>query len=186
MRYLLAALCALVLVSYDMPKGWIRGGSRSDDYDMGTAEGEGRNKQNAATIKSLRPQIDGFGAMMQEFHPADYLGHRVRLTGYLKTKNVENWCGMFMKVDGVDRTRALAFDNMSNRAISGTHDWLKCEIVLDVPKEASIITFGALLSGPGQVWFDGMSFEIVSTDVPVTGPKESKKNPGPTNLNFEN
>jgi len=39
-----------------------------------------------------------------------------------------------MRID--KETTQLAFDNMENRAIKGTTDWLKYDVVLDIPKDA--------------------------------------------------
>ena len=107
---------------------------------------------------------------MKGMDPDDYLGHRVRMSAYIKTEDVEGWAGMWMRVDGESPpTIALSFDNMQNRPITGTTDWEAYEIVLDVPKEAENIAFGVLLSETGRVWVDDVVFEIVDNQVPVTG-----------------
>ena len=66
-------------------------------------------------------------------------GKRVRMIGYAKSEGVElytrefGWAGLWMRVDGPQLYRPLAFDNMVNRPIHGSADWQKYEIVLDVP-----------------------------------------------------
>jgi hypothetical protein len=65
---------------------------------------------------------------------------------------------------------------MEERAIKGTTDWKKYEIVLDVPLNASNIGFGALLSETGQIWLEKLNFEIVDTTVPTTGKKRDEPN----------
>ncbi len=57
-------------------------------------------------------------------------------------------------MDGNRRT--LGFDNMLNRAVTGTTDWKQFEVVLDVPTEAVNIVIGAFLSGKGQMWADDL------------------------------
>ena len=49
-----------------------------------------------------------------QFVKADaYRGKRVRVAGYLKTRDVADWCGLWLRVDGPDRM--LGFDNMQSR-----------------------------------------------------------------------
>jgi hypothetical protein len=42
------------------------------------------------------------------------------------------------------------------------------EVVLDVAPEATSIALGALLTGPGEVWLDDVSLEVVPATVPTT------------------
>jgi hypothetical protein len=118
-----------------------------------------------------------------------YLNKRVRMTGYVKSENVTTWAGLWLRVDEPGSQQPLSFDNMSDRPIKGTTDWTKYEIVLDVPSNASLIAYGALLGGTGQIWFDRITIEVVSDSVPVTGSANRKKSATlnePTNLDFEN
>ena len=71
---------------------------------------------------------------------------------------------------------------MSDRPVTGTTDWKKYEIVLDVPVNASKLAYGAVLAGTGQIWFDNINFEMVDSTIATTGRKENKE---PVNLNFE-
>lgn len=179
---------ALTLVSFDIPSGWGKAGSKRDSYDMGIEINAGKGGGNAATIKSIHKKIRGFGTLMQTIKVGTYAGKRLKLTGYLKTANVNSWAGMWMRVDGVGSSQVFSFDNMGDRPLKGTTDWKKCEIVLDVPTAAEDIAFGVLLNGTGQVWLDDFSFEVVSKEVPITGNNKpwTEPNDTPTNLNFDN
>ena len=181
-------IAALILLcSYDVPTGWFSAGSKPKSYEMGTDKGAGQNGLNAATIKSIDKQITGFGTLMQQSMPGLYLGKRVRMTGFVKSTNVTGWAGLWLRVDQAGSTQSLSFDNMHDRAIKGTTVWTKYEIVLDVPSNASMLAYGALLDGTGQIWFDNIQFEVVDNTVPVTGSssKASSIVDGPTNLDFE-
>lgn len=126
----------------------------------------------------------------------------------MKSKNVSGWAGFWLRVDYADSTQqtdsvevtTLAFDNMVDRSVKGTKDWNKYEIILDVPLNATTISFGALLSGTGQIWVDNFSFEIADNSMVVTKPplenltrfnieKRSYNSatiaPQPANLTFE-
>lgn len=183
-------ICSLILVSvflfsYDLPQNWYKAGSMPDKYEMGIDKGSGRNGNNAAIIKSTEKKIRGFGTLMQNSMPGKYLGKRVKMTGYVKSEDVNGWAGLWFRVDGKETGKSLAFDNMYNRNISGTTDWKQYEIVLDVPAEATRLAYGALLSGTGTIWFDDIKFEIVNDKVPATG-KEVNIPEEPTNLGFDN
>jgi hypothetical protein len=181
---------SLIILSFDLPKGWFKAGSDPNKYEMGLDKGAGQDGKNAATIKSIEKNIKGFGTLMQDCSPAKFAGKRVRMTGFLKSKDVEGWTGFWLRVDEASSDRPLSFDNMYERSVKGTTDWKKYEIVLDVPANASNIAYGVLLNGTGQVWFDSMNFEIVDNSVPVTGKsaEQMKKHSvpdAPENLNFE-
>lgn len=176
---------SLLTSAYDLPKGWFKAGSAPDKYEMGIDRGKGRNGGSCATIKSGKNKISGFGTLMQTSLPDKYLGKRVRMTGYMKSEDVNKWAGFWLRVDQAGSSRSIAFDNMSERPVKGTTDWKKYEIVLDVSIKASNIAFGALIGGTGQIWFDEMEFEIVDQLVPVTGTGVIHSTEKPSNLNFE-
>jgi len=114
-------------------------------------------------------ECKSFGTMVQCIDPADYAGKRMRFSAYVKTRDVKDWAGLWMRVDGARGCgTALAFDNMNARPIKGSKDWARYEVVLDVAKDAKNICLGLLLQGPGKVWLSGVSFEPVGTEVPLT------------------
>jgi hypothetical protein len=82
-----------------------------------------------------------------------------------------------MRIDSGAQMRE--FDNMQNRPIKSTTDWRQYSVVLDVPNDATGIFFGILLDQSGEVWLNGVKFETVGADVPVTGIPQ-----GPANLDF--
>ncbi|MEO6130330.1 MAG: hypothetical protein ABIQ02_00675 [Saprospiraceae bacterium] len=178
---------AILFFSFTVPTGWFQAGSDPEKYDMGTDKGAGPDGKNAATIKSIAETIKGFGTLMQNCSPDHYTGKRIRMSGYMKSNKVQDWAGFWLRIDSKNGTGALGFDNMQNRAVKGTTDWLKYEIVLDVPEDAYNIGYGALLSGTGQIWFDDMKIEIVDHSVSTTnlGDTYTKAPVSPVNLSFE-
>jgi hypothetical protein len=127
----------------------------------------------------------GYGTMFQCIDPPSYAGKRVRFSGYVKTREVKDWAGLWMRVEGPEGLcPTLAFDNMSARPIKGSKDWARYDVVLDIAKEAKGICFGILLQGQGKVWLSGVSFEAVSTAVPTTAPG-GRCEDKPANLNFD-
>lgn len=150
--------------------GWFKTGSMPDAYEINKSVTE-YNGKPAYYLRSTEQVDKGFGTISKGFVPADYLGKRVKLTGYLKTKDVMNHAAMWMRVDGSDPNNSLAFDNMYKRNLKGTIDWQKYEIVLDISDKAEWIVYGALLNGTGQIWISDLTFEVVGNDVPTTDVK---------------
>lgn len=171
----------------EVPEGWVVAGTAPKDYQVSVLP-EKREGNNVVLLESVaNPDPSKFGTLSQYCSADQYLGKRVRMTGYLKSENVKNWAGMWFRVDdSKQKDVAMSFDNMSDRPIKNTTDWKKYEIVLDVPQQAGAMAFGVLLEGSGKVWISGISFEVVDQSVPTTNMvKERAALPqGPVNLDF--
>jgi hypothetical protein len=163
------------------PAGWTASGKAPQDYDFDTDKREVHSGAKSARMRSKVDRPSGFGTLMQEFIPDRYRGHRVRLSGWIKTQDVKGWCGLWLRADGADQ-KVLAFDGMQHRPIRGTNDWKCHNVVLDIPAATAVVAFGMILDGAGTAWLDDVMLEVVTDDVPLTSeglPHE------PQNLNFE-
>jgi hypothetical protein len=170
----------------ELPDGWIRAGKAPSDFEMGLDTSVRHTGRASAFIEAKGKEPSGFGTLMQMADPGNLKGKRVRLSAYVKSERVEDWAGLWFRVDGDARSNAfLAFDNMQDRPIKGTGDWTRVFIVLDVSQEAKALAFGILLNGTGRVWIDDLKFEVVGTDVPVTGSGGHGSQKLPQNLDFE-
>lgn len=147
--------------------GWFKAGSKPGLYEIGLEE-EKYNGKPIYYLRSTENVENGFGTIMKQIKPDEYLSKRIRMTGYIKSEKIELYAGMWMRVDGYAPGSMLGFDNMYNRQISGTTDWQKYEIVLDVPDTSANIAYGVLFSGNGKIWISNLSFEEAGNDVPVT------------------
>ena len=154
--------------SYSQTK-WFKSGSDWDKYSMGIDSSFRHDNKEVMTIKSIDGEITGFGTFMSNFAPDKYIGKRIKMSGFVKSKEVTTSAALWLRVDQNGSDEVLSFDNMYDRPIEGTTDWKKYEIVLDVPNNASNIAFGAMLFGTGQIWFDKLVFEIVDITVKTTG-----------------
>ncbi|CEH28636.1 transcriptional regulator [Aneurinibacillus migulanus] len=173
------------MTATNLPQGWIESGSHPFDYTMGVDHKNVHQGTASGYIRSNKREASGFATMMQKFKAENYKGRRLRLSGFVKTEGVEQWAGLWMRVDGKDN-ELLQFDNMYNRPIKGTTNWNHYSVVLDVPSDSIAIAFGLLLGGPGQVWVDSISFDIVDEKVPSTNMEEDIQLPEqPLNLQFE-
>lgn len=178
-------LTALVLVAQaTLPRGWLLAGTKPSEYEVGVDVDQMYQGHATAFLKSKTLSADGFGTLMQSIKAEQYLGQKVRLSGLVKSEEVLGWAGLWVRVD--KEKSAVAFDNMENRSIKGTTGWQRYDVVLDVPKDATAISFGILLAGSGVVWLNGTKFDVVDADVPVTNSGEKVLPEKPINLDFAN
>lgn len=178
-----------------LPKGWLMSGSDPDDYIAGVDSETSHTGTRCAFVENATAATKGFGTLMQQFSPNEFLEKRLQMTMWVKTKNVKGRIQPWLRIDGprerIDSSsgKLLGFDNACNRPMMGTKDWKKYELVLDVPKESRNIAFGIIIAGTGKAWIDDISFEAVGNDVDTTEcscftPHRGKQG-GPRNLNFE-
>lgn len=84
----------------------------------------------------------------------------------MKSLEANKTASLWFRVDGA----GVSTLELGNDAKSTTTDWMKHEVVLDVPEDALTLTFGFILNGSGKLWGDDFRLEIVDADVSVTGP----------------
>ena len=179
------ALCAVAQVSAsEPPKDWVLAGSNPQDYSVGADRSNAHSGRASALLASKSDAAKGFGTLLQMVQAGSFQGKRLKFTAYVRSKGVRDWAGLWLRVDGAGSSQ-LAFDNMHDRPIRGDSDWQPYSIVLDVPKEATAIAFGILLSGPGEVWIDTGTLETVDKTVPTTGTPAPQMPQVPSNLDFE-
>jgi hypothetical protein len=180
-RVIVVLLGCAIIVQASVPAGWYLAGSKPASYETGTDERVQYDGHHSAYLKSKEPVQEGFGTLMQDFNADKYAGKRVRFSAAVKSEAIEDWAGLWMRVDKGSQI-SIAFDNMQNRPIRGTTDWKSYQVVLDVPQDATRIAFGILLSKTGAVWMSNVKFEIVDASVPTTGNSPHEE---PANLGFE-
>jgi len=163
--------------------GWHMAGSHPRQYEHAISEDVSYEGRPVAHLRCTMPRADGFGTLMQTFSAEHFLERRVRFSGALKCKDVEDRVALWMRVDGPGGTRPLAFDNMVERPIDGTVDWERHEVVLDVAAEAQAIALGVLLVGEGEAWVADFVVEIVGGDIETTDSMQSLPD-RPQNLDF--
>lgn len=121
---------------------------------------------------------NNFATLMNHISARDFRGKRIRFSADLKSKDIVEGAGLWMRVIDSDE-KISGFDNMADRRLKGSKNWSHFEIVLDVPSGAKSISYGILLSGKGTVWIDNAELKMVSRNIEVT------ERSGPQNLNFE-
>jgi hypothetical protein len=143
--------------------------SDTTQYSFGTDAAVRRTPTSdpAVFIAAITPQANGIGAQGMLAIGMPYRGKRVRISAYLKAKDVERAAALQSLVLG-SGSRVAAMDAMGTPVVSGTTDWVRCSSVIDVPPDATQVQFAGALWGPGTVWMDGFEIEVVPTMVPTT------------------
>lgn len=136
-------------------------------YEIGTFTGETHGGARAGYIRSIAAIPTPFADIVQIVKPDSYRGKRVRFSGWFRqVVHSATASGLWMRVDGPSVT--LAFDNMQPRPETGSRDWHRDSVVLDVPANALGISLGILFDGIGEIEFDDLALEVVATSVPST------------------
>jgi RNA polymerase sigma factor (sigma-70 family) len=117
-------------------------------------------------IRSGNAKGDDWGQMRTVFAADEYRGKRIRLSGYLKCKDVETSSSMQLWVMDADGN-GLAQDDLGGHHLTGTKDWTRYDIVSDVPQAAVRIIVIASLRGRGSLWADALELAVVGKDVPI-------------------
>ena len=182
------------------PDGWFLSGSQPADYKTGIDSVFFQHGKKSAYIESAVENPDGFSTLMQQINVKEFKGKRIKMTGFIKTKDLNQGAMMWVRVDDFGNKIVADFDNMQDRPVAANSDWTKCEIVFDVPDSKCSISFGFILSGIGKIWVDNLSFEIVDSTVEKTAHPINQDMPdemlnrfpdaipekAPSNLDFEN
>ncbi len=140
------------ILENDKAKDWSIFGK--GDYSITYDQSITQNGKIAAVIESTGDNVQ-FKALAYSI-PADFGGKKIKLTGYIKTENVaDGWAGLWMRIDP-----QIAFDNMQSRGITGTTDWKKYEIELNINSNAKKLVIGGILSGTGKMWVDNLEVTV--------------------------
>ena len=68
----------------------------------------------------------------------------------------DGFAGLLVRIDP-----GIAIDNIRQYEVTGTTDWTKYEITLDLkPEETEQIVKGGLLAGKGKMWLDNLEVFI--------------------------
>ncbi|MTV41120.1 transcriptional regulator [Duganella radicis] len=162
---LAAALCGSVHAA--RVEGWILSGARAGSYEIGEDAGESRSNKMSRFIRYTGGDASSFGTLMQQISAKNYQGKRVRFQAIVKTRDVSSWAGLWMSALRSRDERPDAFYNSQDKPIAGTTDWQLRSVTLDIPEDATVLNFGVINAGKGQVWIDELSLEVVGKDVPV-------------------
>ena len=100
------------------------------------------------------PKSPGDFSTVGRSTPITFQGDTVEIRGWLRTDEVEDFAGLWMREDGPGGT--LQFDNMQERRLSGTKPWSEYRVALPLDRNARKVFYGALVAGRGTLWADDL------------------------------
>ena len=151
----------------DFAKSWNSFGNGDHEVTLST---DVVQHGKTAVLISSDTDADAFKAIGFDI-PSTFDGKKIKLTGYVKTENVTDHAGLWMRIDP-----EIAFDNMANSPITGTTDWKKYEIELKLkPSQAKQIVVGGLLVGQGKMWIDNLEVTVDGKPIEKANPKKLDK-----------
>ena len=184
--------------TYQIP-GWGLAGTNRYAYFIGLDRETKHGGEASITVRCDSGHCDKFGDIVQTIRAGAYLGQRLCLSAWVKGRKAGH-VGLWMRVDASDSSQ-IQLDNMRLRGKSGTFDWRRMYIVLDVPPPGALIHFGLILEGAGQAWLDDVTLEPVAADTkstnlyrrptgPIDGAENARRTYArspehPVNLDFE-
>jgi serine/threonine protein kinase len=176
------------------PNAWFAGGYAPELYEIGVDHSVFHSGGASGYIAAKKAEGGDWATLMQRIVAENYRGHRIRLSGFIRTQGVVEGAHLWVRADALGGVRA--FDAMQKRPIRGTTDWRRYEIVLDIPDDSAGIFFGLLFIGArGKAWIDDLELEIVTNETPTTEKALQEREPEyatprvpgrPGNLGFEN
>ncbi|HEY7088115.1 MAG TPA: hypothetical protein VH518_08510, partial [Tepidisphaeraceae bacterium] len=95
--------------------------------------------------------------------PEKYLGHRLRISMWIKAEGVAGASGPNIRPKGPNFQLLTSDEQTKNRPIRGTSDWKRCETVCEIPADTQCIDSGVVISGRGKLWIDDIQYELLET-----------------------
>jgi erythromycin esterase len=115
-------------------------------------------------IQARSAASNGSALLSQVFDPQTYAGKRIRLSGYIRANEVRSSAILWIGIQGTNYS--LDSFQRYSQPISGTTEWVKSEIILDVPPESNFAVIGVTLEGTGMIWLDDFQIELVGIATP--------------------
>jgi hypothetical protein len=152
----------LEVIDLGKPKDWKEIGNDSYKFEIDSLIVKKGKYAVSIEFSQEGSEFGGLGWRL----PHNYEGKKITLSAYIKTENVsEGYAGLWMSIDP-----SIAFDNMEDGGITGTTEWKRYEITLDMdPTFTKQIVIGGLLVGKGKMWLN--DFQVTIDGVDITNAK---------------
>jgi len=117
------------------------------------------------SLRAVQPtDFQNLGAVKQLASLEQCYGKRVRFNAEISTIDTDA-AGLWLTASSRDWH---VTDGMYDRLIKGTVDWQSVALVIDVPAEATYVSYGLWMMGKGECRIRNPKFEVVEEEVPLT------------------
>jgi hypothetical protein len=170
---------------------WGLRGSAPRDFVV-SLDRDVRTSGDASALISSQRKTDGYVTMFQTAGAAPVRGKRVEFSADVRTRGVIGGANLLLRAEDANGN-TVAFDNMQTSygadrrpdrlvdlGVKGDTEWSTQRVVVDIPDEARVITYGVSVFRGGNAWIDNARIEVVSDDIETTA-IDIRSSPQPVN-----
>ena len=155
MRRLISLSIVLPVLSATQAAGaqevhaWRLGGSNPSNYSMTADSSSVMGAGATVSLRSRTSAGSGFGTISTRIPADTFVGRRVLISADIETRDVMGSASVWLRADSSGK--ALVLENGTGRGIKGTTSSpAHMDVAVYVPRSATTIVFGLLLSGTGE------------------------------------
>ena len=109
-----------------------------------------------------------YGTWMNSLFASRYAGKRIRMSAFTRTAGATQRADFWARVQAPDSPGDGPGLMGQWIPLPATSEWTGHTIVLDVPSTGAWVQYGVGLTGPGVLWFDTVTIDVVGPEVPLT------------------
>ena len=115
-----------------------------------------------SSLRIERHGVEAYGLLEQRVPtlPA-WEGRTVRLSGSLKSAKATEGGGALILQARTAGSVILAHDHMNDTRVRGDQGWTKVSVQVKLPPQTGQLLVGVILEGPGTLWADDLSLELL-------------------------
>ncbi len=144
--------------------GWQYGGRDISAYILEADAQTMSEGEHSLTIHSASAAPEAWAIAWQRVAVGAYQGQQIRLTAQVKTDSVSGEASAGLEYNGRSFFNSPR-DRATSPALTGTNDWTKIELFLNLAEGTETIYFFFALTGAGQIWVDDVRLEAVGPSV---------------------
>ncbi len=154
-------------------------------FDMQTPEVAMKNVERfvaerepgyAAPLEAAAAMVGGgsqgrhsFGVITYSMPAKGWAGKKIRLSGMIRTEEVAGGAAhLWIRADHEGKRKV--FRNLGGNGMTGTSDWKRQSIEVEMPAEGGQVFLGGTFNGSGKVWFDDFTLEVDGAPVALANP----------------
>lgn len=156
---------------------WRTNESALKDYSFAVDRTQ-RTKGDASASISAIQNTPNNGQLFQVVDAIPLRGSRVQFTADMRTKGARRRAGLWLRAhDAQGRLVAMKQTLLigSEYTTSGDIEWTTVDVVMDVPTQADVVSYGITMGGEGQAWVDNVRVEVPGSATTGTGGVESSE-----------
>jgi C-terminal processing protease CtpA/Prc len=152
---------------------WNRVELATGEYTVDVDSSVARSGRRSLRIDGFTTTPLGGGSVLQQIRADRFRGKRVRVSAYVRTRNVRGLGGT-IAVAVAGEGRVVAQSRLDQAPLTGSRNWQLLTAVVDVPGLAVGLNITGTLEGAGTTWFDNFRIEVIgnsgdSLHEPVSG-----------------